>query len=209
VREEESIKEIFDKFEDKFFYLRPDGSLLQTGAGDTLDYILNYMTEFDDKPKISNEELSTEGMMSFKTDDMRDIFIDTLTPVYSGLDLKDWYHMDRNGGVFKVTGDDDRRKVLAMRPYTTKDGYSEYVLTDNHGKKKHIQGQRLMAFTYLGDPGTEVVMEVNHKDGDRSNNAEDNLEWMTKSENIKHSFDVLNKQIHNKGKKRQEDGTYK
>lgn len=33
-------------------------------------------------------------------------------------------------------------------------------------------------------------LECNHKDGNKTNNNLENLEWMTRSENIKHSFDI-------------------
>ena len=59
---------------------------------------------------------------------------------------------------------------------------------------------RLVARVFL--PETyKPELTVNHKDGNRFNNCVDNLEWVTSSENEKHSYAVLGKQPWNKGLK--------
>lgn len=58
----------------------------------------------------------------------------------------------------------------------------------------------LVAKTFLADtykPG----LTVNHKDGNRFNNRVENLEWVTASENERHSYKVLGKKPWNKGTK--------
>ena len=76
--------------------------------------------------------------------------------------------------------------VVEMRPYVTRDHYIELVLTTRKGIKKHIQLQRVIAYLFL-TPIKEKPY-VNHKDGNRQNNHVNNLEFVTHSENITHSW---------------------
>jgi len=47
---------------------------------------------------------------------------------------------------------------------------------------------RLVAHAFLGPPPSEAAWEVNHIDGNYTNNRKDNLEWVSHSENIRHSY---------------------
>lgn len=57
---------------------------------------------------------------------------------------------------------------------------------------------RLVALAFLGEPPFPGAV-VNHKDGDKTNNTPENLEWCSCSENEIHSHRVLGKQSWNKG----------
>lgn len=63
-------------------------------------------------------------------------------------------------------------------------GYRMVVFTVN-GKKIYKNVHRLVAENFLENH--ENKPEVNHKDGDKQNNSVDNLEWVTSSENQKHT----------------------
>jgi len=63
-------------------------------------------------------------------------------------------------------------------------------------KKKYVH--RLVASSFIDN--AENKKEVNHIDGDTSNNKLSNLEWVTRSENHIHRYKVLKRPATNKGK---------
>lgn len=71
--------------------------------------------------------------------------------------------------------------------------YYEVALSKN-GKVKKFSIHRLVAETFIVNPKNKP--QVNHKDGNKLNNCVDNLEWVTVSENILHSY-KNGLQIHN------------
>jgi hypothetical protein len=70
-----------------------------------------------------------------------------------------------------------------INPKKDKDGYLQLALW-NRGKPTHFKVHRLVALAFLG-PNT---LQVNHKDGDKTNNHVFNLEYVTVSENISHAY---------------------
>lgn len=72
-----------------------------------------------------------------------------------------------------------------------KDGYERVWIKmgSGHRNKKYIQVHRIVAMTFHGVP--EDGLMVNHKNGVRSDNRPQNLEWVTASENMIHSKRVL------------------
>ncbi len=53
-------------------------------------------------------------------------------------------------------------------------------------RKKFFYIHRLVAEMFLSNPND--LEEVNHKDFDRSNNCVENLEWMTRQQNMLHAW---------------------
>jgi|DEB0MinimDraft_10_1074344.scaffolds.fasta_scaffold50225_3 uncharacterized protein (DUF433 family) len=77
------------------------------------------------------------------------------------------------------------------KTYMGNSGY-ERVAIYSRGKRINASMHRLIAMTFCD--GYEDGLVVNHKDGNKLNNCASNLEWVTVSENSKHSFDVLGRQ---------------
>lgn len=68
-------------------------------------------------------------------------------------------------------------------------GYNYVMLDVNDGKiktRKNMRVARLVATHFIRKP--KDGEEVNHKNGKRLDDNIENLEWVTKSENIKHAY---------------------
>lgn len=76
-------------------------------------------------------------------------------------------------------------RVLAVQK--SKAGYLRVELWDRGRGKKHSI-HRLLAEAFIPNP--EGKPQVNHIDGDKTNNALSNLEWVTQSENQKHAYKI-------------------
>ncbi len=64
-------------------------------------------------------------------------------------------------------------------------GYLAVVLYHNSSKKE-VSVHRLVAGMFLPNP--ESKPQINHKDGDKTNNQVSNLEWCTSKENVNHAL---------------------
>lgn len=77
------------------------------------------------------------------------------------------------------------RGRIIKQNVNTRNGYC-YVSLSKNGKQKQCRVHRLIATTFLEiDPDRP---QVNHIDGDKTNNSVENLEWCTQSENMLHAF---------------------
>ena len=79
-------------------------------------------------------------------------------------------------------------KDRIIRPHgSAKDGRLRVIIWKDN-KAVTLLIHRIEAIAFLGKP-SDPTMTVNHKDGNFLNNSVDNLEWVTRAENIKHGFD--------------------
>ena len=90
----------------------------------------------------------------------------------------DTYYSISNDGQVR---NDKTNKILSQ---STQQDYKHVTLNIN-GKAKRMKVHRLVAQTFLENPENKPY--VNHKDGNRSNNNVNNLEWVTPSENTQHA----------------------
>ena len=80
-----------------------------------------------------------------------------------------------------------KRRGNIMRPSPNNYGYLQVRLS-KLGKSKTHKVHRLVALAFLTE--NRLKKEVNHKDGNKENNCFSNLEWVNRSENVKHAFDI-------------------
>ncbi len=77
--------------------------------------------------------------------------------------------------------------ILNIAP-RKEDGYIKLILHKN-SQKFHRYAHRVICATFHNNH--ENKPQVNHKDGNKSNNHPDNLEWATRKENAQHAKNVL------------------
>lgn len=76
-----------------------------------------------------------------------------------------------------------------LKPSIDKYGYYRLSYKDDNNQIQYKTIHRLVAEAFIANNNPEL--QVNHIDGDKLNNHIDNLEWVSVSGNIKHSFDLM------------------
>lgn len=99
-------------------------------------------------------------------------------------DFPDYYICD-NGDVYSRKRGRFQKLVPIKNP---KNGYMAINVCAK-GQRRFLTIHRLVAQAFIPNPDNKC--DVNHKNGNKSDNCVENLEWNTRSENMKHSFNVL------------------
>ena len=98
-------------------------------------------------------------------------------------------------GLYKISPSGDVYSAQTgrkRRAYVNRDGYPTIRLCKRCEGKNHSV-HRLVAEAYI--PKIAGKEYVNHKNGIKTDNRVENLEWCTPSENIKHSYSVLGRKM--------------
>lgn len=99
-------------------------------------------------------------------------------PNYYVTDSSDVYSRD-----YRNTG-----RIKKLTPWISKDGYFYVGLREN-GRWVKKRVHRLVAEAFIPNPENKPF--INHKNGIRTDNRIENLEWVTNSENMLHGYRVL------------------
>lgn len=87
------------------------------------------------------------------------------------------------------TGKESKRWIEGViRRQSDVGGYKSITLA-RKGRKFTTYVHRLVLLAFI--PPTRDGLDVNHIDGNKANNFLNNLEWVTRSENVRHAIDVL------------------
>ena len=79
---------------------------------------------------------------------------------------------------------------IVLSPFLV--GLGKYPAVTIDHKPRHVH--RMVAETFI--PRSTGRPEVNHKNGIKTDNRVDNLEWCSHSENVAHTYRVLNRRAH-------------
>jgi hypothetical protein len=107
----------------------------------------------------------------------------------------DCYSVSNRGAVMRTAPRNIRRttgrnakpfKPSAVKAYMNRRGYMQ-VRIGPTGAQMTVSVHTLVARAFIPNPNN--LREVNHKDADKTNNSDTNLEWVSRRQNMRHAFD--------------------
>lgn len=99
-----------------------------------------------------------------------------------------WKEVKGYEGYYEISSNGIVRNIKTgrrLKPDLHKEGYDRVTLSKD-GVSKHLFNHRLVAISFL--PNEENHPVVNHIDGNRQNNAVENLEWCSHKHNAQHAI---------------------
>lgn len=101
-------------------------------------------------------------------------------------DVNPYYYISTKGRVWSTCiGIDGGLMSLSL----TTNGYVSITLSRKNGNNTPVSVHRIEMLTFNWIPGCEFL-DVNHKDGIKTNNDITNLEWNTHSKNLIHAYET-------------------
>ena len=86
-----------------------------------------------------------------------------------------------------------------MRSYPKSNGYLKCTINDSDGAEHTCYVHRLVIAAFDGVPEASERLEVNHRNGDKTDNRRCNLEYVTSSENKLHAQEIGLRDVRGEG----------
>lgn len=108
------------------------------------------------------------------------------------MDIEIWKDISKTGGEYQISslGRVRNSKGFVLKDFSPGAGYRSIGIMIG-GKRLKAKIHRLVFIHFLENPENKPY--VNHKNGIKHDNRLANLEWSTPSENVKHSYECLNR----------------
>lgn len=101
---------------------------------------------------------------------------------YNNLIFQLEYRIDKDGNIYTPW-----REWHQMYQHSNRQGYKEIYLYLANGQRKCFKVHRLVMNSFKPIENSDLL-QVNHINGVKNDNRLENLEWVTRSENILHAF---------------------
>lgn len=102
-----------------------------------------------------------------------------------------WKPIEKLNGRYEISNKGRIRGVWSgkiLKQFKSNAGYLNVRVHGGHNKNVTVYIHQMVAQTFIPNPENKSV--VNHKDGIKTNNSADNLEWVTYQENTLHARDM-------------------
>lgn len=103
--------------------------------------------------------------------------------------LEEWKAIKGYEGYYEVSNTGKVKSIrnnIILKAHLKNGYFAVSLVVNGYAKQKYIH--RLVAESFIDN--RHELKEVKHKDCDKTNNDVTNLEWCTKSENVKHTYSV-------------------